>query len=172
MEIRRVGVFLGAELTGVDLTKPLDAASVEAIRRAHAEHGVLVFPGQKISSEDHKRFGRHFGRLHVHPYHATGVTPDHANDKLTIGVGGDYWVEFSGRVSGDAETYTLRLYRNGAPEGTLLDEVTLDGATSQKVGFAGPVTLAAGDVLTVYGQAGTAVDLTLKHAQLALKRIG
>ena len=68
MEVRKVGVFLGAEVTGVDLTKPLDAATLEAIRQAHAEHGVLVFPGQKISAEDLKRFGRSFGNLTVHPF--------------------------------------------------------------------------------------------------------
>ena len=68
MNVRKTGVFLGAEVTGVDLTKPLDAATVEAIRLAHAEHGVLVFPDQKVSSEDLKRFGRSFGALTVHPF--------------------------------------------------------------------------------------------------------
>jgi len=67
-QLRRVGAFLGAEITGVDLTKPLDAATVAAIGQAHAEHGVLVFPRQKISAEDLKRFGRYFGELTVHPF--------------------------------------------------------------------------------------------------------
>lgn len=66
--IRRIGAFLGAEITGVDLTKPLDEASVDMLTRAHAEHGVLVFPRQKITSEDLKRFGRYFGELTVHPF--------------------------------------------------------------------------------------------------------
>lgn len=67
-KVRRVGVFLGAEITGIDLTKPLDAQTVEALKLAHAEHGVLVFPDQVISSEDLKRFGRYFGELSVHPF--------------------------------------------------------------------------------------------------------
>ena len=62
-EIVRVGAFLGAEVTGLDLTQPLDAAVVEAVRVAHAEHGVLVFPRQRISSEGLMRFGRCFGEL-------------------------------------------------------------------------------------------------------------
>lgn len=66
--IRRLGVFLGAEVTGLDLRAPLQGEAVEALRRAHAEHGVLVFPDQKISSEDLKRFGRYFGPLSVHPF--------------------------------------------------------------------------------------------------------
>lgn len=75
--IKRVGAFLGAKVTGVDLTQPLDAAAVEAIRLAHAEHGVLVFPEQKISSEDLIRFGRYFGELSVHPFSTSTVeTPE------------------------------------------------------------------------------------------------
>lgn len=66
--IRRLGVFLGAEVTGVDLAGPLDESSVEALKQAHAEHGVLVFPDQVISAEDLKRFGRCFGELTVHPF--------------------------------------------------------------------------------------------------------
>ena len=38
------------------------------LKQAHAEHGVLVFPGQVISSDDLKRFGRAFGELSVHPF--------------------------------------------------------------------------------------------------------
>jgi taurine dioxygenase len=68
LQIKRVGVFLGAEITGIDLTKPLDGAAVDVLKHAHAEHGVLVFPNQVISSEDLKRFGRYFGTLSVHPF--------------------------------------------------------------------------------------------------------
>lgn len=68
LRIRRVGVFLGAEVTGIDLTQPQDRTTVEALRQAHGEHGVLVFPNQVISSEDLKRFGRYFGELSVHPF--------------------------------------------------------------------------------------------------------
>jgi taurine dioxygenase len=75
--VKRVGVFLGAEVTGIDLTRPLDESTVAAISAAHVEHGVLVFPDQKISSEDLMRFGRHFGELSVHPF-STGAeeTPE------------------------------------------------------------------------------------------------
>ena len=72
LNVRRVGAFLGAEITGVDLTKPLDAAMQETLKNLHAEHGVLVFPNQKISSEDLRRFGRYFGELTVHPFSTSG----------------------------------------------------------------------------------------------------
>jgi taurine dioxygenase len=68
LSIKRLGVFLGAEVTGVDLARPLEPEAAEAIRRAHAEHGVLVLPDQKLGKEDLKRFGCHFGPLSVHPF--------------------------------------------------------------------------------------------------------
>ena len=66
--VRKVGVFLGAEVTNVDLTAPLEPEAVDVLKQAHAEHGVLVFPDQKISSDDLRRFGRYFGDLSVHPF--------------------------------------------------------------------------------------------------------
>jgi taurine dioxygenase len=68
MQVRRLGVFLGAEVTGVDLAKPLDPGTVRSIGEAHAAHEVLVFPNQKISSDDLMRFGGYFGALTVHPF--------------------------------------------------------------------------------------------------------
>ena len=68
ISVRRIGAFLAAEVTGVDLSRPLEPAQVEAIAQAHAEHGVLAFPDQKISSDDLKRFGGYFGELTVHPF--------------------------------------------------------------------------------------------------------
>lgn len=68
MTIRRVGAFLGAEITGIDLAQPLDESTASALRRAHAEHGVLVFPDQILTSEQFMAFARHFGTLSVHPF--------------------------------------------------------------------------------------------------------
>jgi taurine dioxygenase len=77
INVERVGVFLGAAITGVDLSQPLDAATVEAVRQAHAEHGVLIFPDQKINSADLMRFGRYFGELTVHPFStSTAASPE------------------------------------------------------------------------------------------------
>jgi len=66
--LKRVGVFLGAEVRGVDLTRPVSEDVAAYLAQAHAEHGVLVFPDQKISGDDLMRFGRCFGELSVHPF--------------------------------------------------------------------------------------------------------
>lgn len=52
---------LGAEITGVDLTKPLDPETVSAVNDAWLEHLVIVFRGQDLSDEDQVRFGEYFG---------------------------------------------------------------------------------------------------------------
>jgi len=68
LSIRRVGVFLGAEISNIDLSQPFDEPVIDALRQAHAEHGVLIFPNQKITSEQFMAFARNFGDLTVHPF--------------------------------------------------------------------------------------------------------
>ena len=76
---------IGAEIGDVDLSRALSAEQFAEIRAAFVAHHVLVFRDQKLSRDDHKRFGRMFGTLHVHPYHAKGATPDHAQPAGTRG---------------------------------------------------------------------------------------
>jgi len=68
LKLRKVGAFLGGEVTGIDLAQPLDDTVIKAIGDALATYEVLVFPRQTIGSEDLKRFGRYFGELTVHPF--------------------------------------------------------------------------------------------------------
>lgn len=63
--------LIGAEVAGFDLSTQYSNRQLDEVRQALLEHHVLVFRDQKISPEDHKRFGRHFGRLHVHPLKST-----------------------------------------------------------------------------------------------------
>jgi taurine dioxygenase len=53
----------GAEIGGVDLTKPLTEATVRSIKEAWGKHLVLVFRGQKLSQDDQLRFASYFGEL-------------------------------------------------------------------------------------------------------------
>lgn len=61
---------IGAEVE-VDLAN-LDDATFAAVRSAVLEYLVLVFPGQKLSSEQQTAFARRFGDLYVYP-HAPGI---------------------------------------------------------------------------------------------------
>jgi taurine dioxygenase len=77
LAVRRTGVFLSAEVTGVDLRAPLAEATIAAIGQALATHEVLVFPDQRISAGDLMRFGRCFGALSVHPFSTNAeATPE------------------------------------------------------------------------------------------------
>lgn len=54
---------LGAAITGIDLSRELDADTVAALRKAWLDNVILVFPGQEISNDDQIRFCRSFGEL-------------------------------------------------------------------------------------------------------------
>ena len=67
MQVKKLAYALGAEITGVDLTRPLDDATIQAIRAAWLEHLVLLIRHQDITPEQHIAFSRRFGDLEVHP---------------------------------------------------------------------------------------------------------
>jgi len=54
---------LGAEISGVDLKRPLSAGEVAAIKDAWDKHLVLVFRDQDVSQDDQLRFASYFGEL-------------------------------------------------------------------------------------------------------------
>lgn len=58
---------IGAELSGVDLSKPLAKKQVTAIQDALIKHLVVFFRDQDISHDAHKALGKHFGDLQIHP---------------------------------------------------------------------------------------------------------
>ena len=59
---------LGAEIYGVDLSKPVSEGQFADIHKAFLDHQVLFFKNQKeISPDIHIAFGKRFGDLHTHP---------------------------------------------------------------------------------------------------------
>lgn len=59
---------LGAEIYGVDLSKPISDAQFTDIHRAFLDHQVLFFKNQnEIPAALHIEFGQRFGELHSHP---------------------------------------------------------------------------------------------------------
>jgi len=63
LEIGRLSYPLGAEITGVDISKPLDEQIRRRIHAAFLEHSVLLFRGQSLTREQHIEFGRQFGEV-------------------------------------------------------------------------------------------------------------
>ncbi len=67
MDVKRLGPVCGAAITGVDLGD-LDGETFDAIRRVWVDHEVVVFPGQRITTEQQIAFGGRFGELLVHHF--------------------------------------------------------------------------------------------------------
>lgn len=63
IEFKPLHPLFAAEVTGVDVGKPLSQAEAEVLRRASAEYAVLVFPGQTITNEQQMEFAKNFGPL-------------------------------------------------------------------------------------------------------------
>jgi taurine dioxygenase len=68
IQVKPTGQACGAEIRGVDLTAPLDAATIKEIKTAWHEHHVLIFPEQKMSDDDLERFTYSFGAVAEDPF--------------------------------------------------------------------------------------------------------
>lgn len=64
--INKTGKHLGAEILGVDLSRPLDDGAFARISDAFFEHQVVVFRGQKLTPSQQIAFTRRFGELEHH----------------------------------------------------------------------------------------------------------
>jgi taurine dioxygenase len=62
LDVQPLTAAVGAVVQGIDLDKPLDRGSVQALGRAVAERGVLFFEGQAITDEQMHAFAGNFGR--------------------------------------------------------------------------------------------------------------
>lgn len=67
---------LGAEIAGVDLSRPLDDETFAFIRTAYAERGMIYFRGQQLDDEQFQAFGHRFGSLtqsKLYPHRVRGL---------------------------------------------------------------------------------------------------
>jgi taurine dioxygenase len=93
--VRPLTPACGAEITGVDLSRTLSERQFAEVHEALLRHCVIFFREQRMSVDQHKAFGRRFGRLHVHP-NAPQELPGHP-EILVIKANKD-----SKRVAGEA----------------------------------------------------------------------
>ncbi len=70
--VRPLSATIGAEITGVDLARPLGDEQVESIRAALREWRVVFFRGQHLDHAGQIALGRQFGELtYAHPHDDT-----------------------------------------------------------------------------------------------------
>jgi taurine dioxygenase len=69
--VRPVSTAVGAEILGLDLADTLPDATVDAIRNALFQHGVVFFRDQKLTPEQHVAFAERFGVINVNRFFKT-----------------------------------------------------------------------------------------------------
>jgi taurine dioxygenase len=104
ISVRKVTPVIGAEIEGIDLSKPLGNQMFQEIHDALIDNLVIFFRNQTLTPEQHKAFGRRFGALHIHPAvpgleDHPEIFPIHA-DANTKRINGEDW---HSDVSCDAE---------------------------------------------------------------------
>jgi len=63
LTIEKLHPLFVAEVSGIDLTKPQDDATITALKDAFEEHSILVFRGQDITDDQQVAFSERFGPL-------------------------------------------------------------------------------------------------------------
>jgi alpha-ketoglutarate-dependent taurine dioxygenase/alkylation response protein AidB-like acyl-CoA dehydrogenase len=81
--VDRLDAAFGAQVAGLDATKPLDASQVVALRQGLLDHRILVFRNQQLDDPQFRRLASYFGSVYVPPRDApvlgsdgAGVVPD------------------------------------------------------------------------------------------------
>lgn len=64
--IRPLSVACGAEVIGLDLTRPLDRATIAQLHEALGTYGCLLFRNANLDPDQHVAFSRQFGPLESH----------------------------------------------------------------------------------------------------------
>ena len=67
IEVRRIAGALGAEIGGVDISRPLPNAVVAEIRQAFLDFLVIFFRGQELAPHEQLTFAQRFGQPREYP---------------------------------------------------------------------------------------------------------
>lgn len=95
IQVDKLTPHIGAEIGGIDLTRPIPEDAMAELRRAFSENGVIFFRDQDLTIDQHLAFGRQWGELFQHP----ASTPVEGYkelvrikaDETSKGVAGEAW---------------------------------------------------------------------------------
>ncbi len=71
IQAKPLAAALGAEISGIDLRKSLDAETISTLKQLLAQYQVIFFRDQDIDSAQHKALAEAFGPLQSHPAYGT-----------------------------------------------------------------------------------------------------
>ena len=66
LEARALAPAIGMEVVGLDLSKPLDDATLAEVKSLFNDAGILLFRDQDLTEEQHIALSRRFGPLQSH----------------------------------------------------------------------------------------------------------
>ena len=121
IHIKRIGEALGAEVSGVDASKPVSADTFAAIRKAWLDNLVIRFRGQKLTDPQMLEFSRLFGELDPpgpNPY-GKPFLPRHPEMNVISNVKED-GVPIGGLGDGEAIWHSDMTYVDTPPSAALL----------------------------------------------------
>ena len=100
IEVTKLTPRIGAEIGGVDLSRPLGNRQFQEVHDALMENLVIFFRDQHLTHDQHKDFAGRFGRLMVHPVKPRmgadpEITPIHADENSTHVAGEDWHTDLS-----------------------------------------------------------------------------
>ena len=115
------GAALGADIAGVDLSRPLDNDTFRAVEAAWHQHLVLRFRGQNLDDPGLLAFARRFGELDKAPVHAVADADHDPYPEITVMSN----IKLDGKPIGnlghyEAEWHTDMSYNERTPIGSLL----------------------------------------------------
>ena len=97
IEVTPYSPHVGAEIGGIDLTRPLPAEQLAELRRAFTDRLVLFFRDQEIGFDDHARLAEYFGTIGRHVGVRTHSRPSE-DDRVRRFHFDEYSEEVSGNV--------------------------------------------------------------------------
>ena len=151
VSIRRLSQAIGAEVIGIDLSKPMNESEIARLRQALNENGVLCFRDQHLTEAQQIEFSRSWGPLEDFPEENKTVAASTVYNVANVSAEGVHLPETDHRVifqRVNALWHTDSSYRYVPAYASLLYgiEVMPDDAVGGRTGFSNMV--AAYEALT------------------------
>ena len=129
IQVKKLADALGAEVGGVDLSRPLAAGAFAEIRKAWLDHLVLRFRGQRLSDPQLLAFSRQFGELDPpgpNPY-GKPFLPEHPEMNVISNIKTD-GAPIGSLGDGEAIWHADMTYIETPPKGAILHALELPPA--------------------------------------------
>ena len=138
MQIKYSNAPLGAEITGLDLARPVDQPTLQAIEDLFHDRGVIVFRDQQLTDEQHIAFSRRLGDLEIHVatqflrpgYPEILVVSNVVEDGRNIGLAdaGQYWHSDLSYIANPSRCSLLYALEVPVKDGNVLGETLFASA--------------------------------------------